>query len=36
MNGLDDIDFLIENKSLIEAWEQTTNSNGSKRTNWLL
>jgi 3-isopropylmalate/(R)-2-methylmalate dehydratase small subunit len=22
MNGLDDIDFLVENKSKIEAWEQ--------------
>jgi 3-isopropylmalate/(R)-2-methylmalate dehydratase small subunit len=22
MNGLDDIDFLVENKDKIEAWEQ--------------
>jgi len=25
MNGLDDIDYLIEQKSMIEAWEQQQN-----------
>jgi len=26
MNGLDDIDFLIENRNLIEAYEQNINA----------
>ena len=36
MNGLDDIDFLVENKDKIEAWENKNEHNHPKIEIWTL